>query len=61
MRALAALKGAQIRPKEIMAERETKYLNSWKISKSFKVATKLNKLAIGCEQVLLSSHQSIRE
>jgi len=29
-----------------------------KISKSFKVATKLNGLAIGCEQAWLSSHQS---
>jgi len=33
---------AQLHQKE-MAERETKLLNSWKISKNFKVATKWNK------------------
>jgi len=32
----------QLLPKEIVAERETKSWNSWKISKSFKGATKSN-------------------
>ena len=41
-----------------MAKRDAKLLNSWKILKSFKVATKLNELALGCEQAWLSSRQS---
>ena len=58
MRASAILKEAQIRTKESIAKRKTKELNSWKISKPVKVATKLSELAIGCEQAWLSSRQS---